>query len=98
MVLDNETRGMLERVIDNAVREAEIYMKIFFDPKKKSELQIKEPNDFVLGATLGNAIQMGKLAFMTVNGRAANQEELIEIGDIIHRNIPRIRESMFKAG
>lgn len=98
MVLDNETRGMLESAIDNAVREAEIYMKIFFDPKKKDELQIQNENDFVLGAALGSVIQMGKLAFMAVNARPANQEELIEMGGIIYRNIPRIREAMFKAG
>jgi hypothetical protein len=98
MVLNPTVRGQTEQAIDSAKRDIINDAKILFDPKNRSELQIKEPNDFILCWVLGGLYQIGVYAVLSTLARPATQEERLEIGSILYRRFPELHDAIFKAG
>jgi hypothetical protein len=54
MVIDAPMRGVLEQYIDSIVIAIPNIIQVFFGSSNKSQLQIQNKNDFVLGVALGN--------------------------------------------
>jgi hypothetical protein len=42
--------------------------------------------------------QTGIFAILAINRRLPSEEEMLEIGDIIYRHMPELRDAIFKAG
>jgi hypothetical protein len=98
MVLDPTVRGYLEQSIDNAIKAVPASVKSLFDPKVRAEAHIQNQNDFVLGAAIGMVYQIGIFAILAIHSRSPSQEEISEVGLIIYRHLPELREAIFKAG
>jgi hypothetical protein len=98
MVLNDVTRGAIENAIDSTVTDANIYTKVLFDPKNKNFLQLKEPNDFVLGVALGTLTLKSQYIFTMINGRIPTIDEIMEISNTLNGALPRIRNAMFELG
>lgn len=89
-------RGALERMIDKFLKEAPSLLRTL--RPKASVLQIREPNDYLLGFVVGVIVGSFSVAFESEEGRALNEEELSEVNDVAFRRTREIRKAMFKAG
>jgi hypothetical protein len=96
--LDDTTRGKLEKLIDVNVETTHHIVKVFHGPSQKARFQIKNEDDFALGIALGAIYSAFSVIFSSMHERHPDEEERLEIGDIIFKRIPEIREAIFKTG
>lgn len=57
--------------------------------------KVKDPKEFVYGLVIGMALGMGG-AMITAQKGIPSEEDQIKIRDMIFKNIPSIREQIFK--
>jgi hypothetical protein len=98
MELDTGTRGMLDKIIDNAVVNIKNVARVFFNPESKKQLFIQNESDFVLGLALGWILQSFSTVFLFTHGRNPNEQEISETGRVLSTRLAEVRESIFKAG
>jgi hypothetical protein len=98
MDLDTETRGLLDKIIDNVVKTAGETVKVFFNPEPKKDLHIQNENDFAYGFALGMIQQTFLTGFLVMHMRIPNEGEKSEIGQVIFRRLAEVRDAIFKAG
>jgi hypothetical protein len=64
--------------------------------QKNNELfKVKDPKEFVYGLVIGMALGMGG-AMITAQKGIPSEEDQMKIRDMIFKNIPSIREQIFK--
>lgn len=96
MTLSQVSRGMLEQIIDNAIRSVPSYLRIMF--QHKAEFGVKNEADYVLGFSLGSIFQGFLNNFLLTNLRNPNEEELLEASNIIFRRIRDIHNAILETG
>jgi hypothetical protein len=96
--LDEKIRGILEGIIDRAIKSIPDQMKLFINRENKARMQIQSENDFVLGMTLGIINQRFLYEFIDLNQRVPDNEEFSQVVDIIFRRTAEMREATFKSG
>jgi hypothetical protein len=97
MVIDAPMRGVLEQYIDSIVIAIPNIVEVFLGSSSKSQLQIQNKNDFVLGVALGNIQNAFLTTFVSIQARYPTPEELAEISDVIFRRIPEVRNAILSA-
>jgi hypothetical protein len=98
MVKGAAMRGVLEQYIDSIVIAIPNIVQVFFDYSNKSQLQIQNENDFVLGVALGNIQNAFLTTFVSLQARYPTPDELEEISNVIFKRIPEIRDAILSAG
>ena len=96
--IDATMRGVLEQYIDSIVIAIPNIVRVFFDASKKAQLQIQNEKDFALGVGLGNIQNAFLTTFVSTQARYSSPEELTQIGNVIFKRIPEIRDAIFSAG
>jgi len=98
MVLNLETRGMIEKIIDGQIQVAKENIRVYRIPEIKSKFHIKDEADFVLGISLGNIMTKFETSYIIMNmGMAPNYEEQREAASIIIKRLSEIRDTIFKS-
>jgi hypothetical protein len=97
MVIDAPMRGVLEQYIDSIVIAIPNIVEVFLGSSSKSQLQIQNKNDFVLGVALGNIQNAFLTTFVSIQARYPTPDELAEISEVIFRRIPEIRNAISSA-
>jgi len=98
MELDAETRGLIEKIIDNVLLYADKIIKLYFNPEVKKELHIQNESDFVLGFASGIMHAWCLSSFLSIHARFPNEHEQSEVAALINRRIAEVRKSIFKTG
>lgn len=95
MPLSTEERGILDKQIDDAIRNADRVVERF--RRIKNMFHFKEENDaafgFILGVITGTFDQ-----WMLDHSKEANQDTIIEIQKVILNRSAEIRNAIFKVG
>jgi hypothetical protein len=94
MVIDAALRGVLEQYIDSIVIAIPNIVQVFLGSPNKSQLQIQNKDDFVLGVALGNIQNAFLTTFVSLQARYPTPDELAEISDVIFRRIPEIQDAI----
>jgi hypothetical protein len=94
MVIDAAMRGVLEQYIDSIVIAIPNIVQVFLGSPNKSQLQIQNKDDFVLGVALGNIQNAFLTTFVSLQARYPTPDELAEISDVIFRRIPEIQDAI----
>jgi len=98
MELHGETRGLIEKIIDNVLLYADKIIKLYFNPEVKKELHIQNESDFVLGFASGIMHAWCLSSFLSIHARFPNEHEQSEVAALINRRIAEVRKSIFKTG
>lgn len=98
MVLTPLDRGILEKFVDNMIKEAPNEVKFFRIPKVKSALQIQQEEDFVFGMTYGKILQYYNDYYKLAHFKLPSDKEIEEIMEVIFNRIKEVKEAIFKAG
>ena len=98
MVLDEEMRGILEKVIDHTISKIPKIVDMARTVSAIRELQIKNPDDFVLGLAWGDIIRAFSERFALKRSGVPSEEETGEISNIVMKRTKEIKEAIFKCG
>jgi hypothetical protein len=98
MVLDNKSRGILEKEIDNTIEAIPIFVNKYRDTTMKARLQYRDETDFVLGFAWGKIIFTFVHNFWIKNRRFPSKDEVVEIHLIIERRTRELKEAIFRSG
>ncbi|MFQ5969846.1 MAG: hypothetical protein ACE5J2_05070 [Nitrososphaerales archaeon] len=98
MALDTVDRGMLQRMIDDAIEDIDAWIQFSRRPEQKSRLQLKEEGDFVLGLTWGRVLGTFTANFAISHRRRLNSEEQHDLYDAVNKRTGEIRKAIFKSG
>ena len=95
MGLSIQDRGSLDKLIDSFVNNLSNSTHPLQDKEIAQLLHVKSIEDFIFGSIYGSIIGNVNGYFSLVKHRLPNQEELKEIGDVIVKRLPEIREKIF---
>ena len=98
MVLDDQMRGKLEKIIDQSILGVPQTVDMARIVSAAKEFQIKNPDDFALGITWGVILRAISECFATMYDRMPSEEERNEISDIVLKRTKEIKEAIFKCG
>ena len=90
-------RGVLEQYIDSIVIAIPNIIQVLLGSSDKSQLQIQNKNDFVLGVALGNIQNAFLTTFVSLQARYPTPEELEQVRNVIFKRIPEIRDAIFSS-
>jgi hypothetical protein len=96
--LNVAARGLLEQTVDQAVADIPYTIKLYRMDQTRKTYQYKNPEDFVLGYTLGRIIYTFESIFKIANARGFTPGELTETIQTIFKRMPEIRSALFDAG
>jgi hypothetical protein len=96
-MLDDESRSLLESGIDAFVKDVPPEIRARAFRNVHSLLQVKEPDDLVLGVAIGYILSPFNRKYMEKYGRRPNVEEYGEITVILINRSNEIREAISKA-
>ncbi|NOJ26495.1 MAG: hypothetical protein DA330_00585 [Nitrososphaera sp.] len=98
MVLTIETRGALERIIEQFVSGIPENIKLWRNENVRKEYKIRDVDEFVYGHTVGSITTAFASMIFAVEHRTPTLQEMEEAKTVIFERIPKIREAMHKAG
>lgn len=95
--MTNEEDAIIEELINQTISGAisTIPDHISEVEKNKELFKVNNPREFVYGIIMGMALGMGG-AIITAQKGIPTLEDQIKIRDIVFKNIPAIREQIFK--
>jgi hypothetical protein len=94
--LNIAARGLLEQIIEKAVVDIPITVKLYRMEQVKKTWQYKNPEDFILGYILGGIIHSFESIFKIANGRGFTPGKLMETIQTVYKRMPEIREAYSK--
>jgi hypothetical protein len=97
MPFNTFARGLLEQIIDQAIASIPFFIRQCRSEARRA-FRYQNPEDFVLGVTIGCIVTSFETAFKIAYGRYFNQNEISEINQVINGRMPRIRSALFEAG
>jgi hypothetical protein len=92
MELDVETRGLIEKVIDNVLLYVDKIVKFYFNPESKKQLRIHNESDFLLGIASGIMHAWCLSSFLSMHARFPNEHEQSEVAALINRRLAEVRK------
>ena len=98
MVLGDQIRGKVEKIIDEVISGIPKNVDMARTISAAKEFQIKNPDDFALGITWGVILRAISECFVTMYDRMPSEEERYEISDIVIKRTKEIKEAIFKCG
>ena len=98
MVLGDQIRGKLEKIIDQEISGVPNTVDMARTVSAAKEFQIKNPDDFALGIAWGGIIRAFSERYVTMYGRVPSGEEMSEASDIVIKRTKEIKEAIFKCG
>jgi hypothetical protein len=98
MSFNTFARGLLEQIIDQAIASILFFIRQCRSDEARRAFHYQNPEDFVLGVTIGSIVTFFETAFKIAYGRHFNQNEISEINQVINGRMPRIRSALFDAG
>ena len=98
MVLDEQDRGYLEKLIDSEIKSVPETMEIARAPRYQKEWQIQSDADLVLGWTVGVVLKAFSIYYTNRHQEATSTEDLGQAVDIMIKRVREIKEAIFKCG
>jgi hypothetical protein len=98
MALDNRARGSLEQSIEHVIEDIPFFVKLFRNDEAKKSYQYKNPEDFVLGLTIGRITYSFETSFRYENSGGLAPEEMLELRRTIYLRMGQIRSALADAG
>jgi hypothetical protein len=98
MSFNTFARGLLEQIIDQAIASIPFFIRQCRSEEARRAFRYQNPEDFVLGVTIGSIVTSFETAFKIAYGRHFNQNEISEINQVINGRMPLIRSALFEAG
>ena len=96
MSLNEFARDLLEQIIDQAIASIPFFVRQCRSDEARRAFHYKNPEDFVLGVTIGGIVTSFETAFKIAYGRHFNQNEISEINKIINSRMSLIRSALFE--
>jgi len=98
MVLNPTQRGILEQLIDHAVKGMKVTVEFVRGDRYSKILKDKNGDDFVLGFVYGRIDSTFKATFIATQNRILIDEEVLEVEHIIYNRMDELKEAIFKCG
>ena len=98
MVLDPTQRGILEQLIDQAVKDMRMTVEFVRWDRYSKILKDKNAEDFILGFVYGRIDTTFKATFIATQDRILSKEEMLEVENTIYNRIDELKEAIFKCG
>ena len=98
MVLNATHRGILEQLIDQAVKDMMMTVQFVRSDRYSKIIKDKSGEDFILGFVFGRMDSTFKATFIATQDRILSAEELLEVENIIYNRIDELKEAIFKCG
>jgi hypothetical protein len=95
MSLNRFARGFPEQTIEQAIASIPFFIRQCRSDEARRAFHYQNPEDFVLGVTIGSIVTSFETAFKIANGRHFNQNEISEINKVINAKMPRICSALF---
>ena len=90
---DEELEAIIEQTINGAISTIPAYMDEIKD--NKETLKVEDAKEFVYGMVMGMALGISG-AVLSAQKEMPTSEDQIKVRDIVYKNIPQIRERIFK--
>ena len=97
MALDAQTRKVVKNIIDQAISMIPAETKIIQQSHLKSELKLKEENDFILGMVWSYIIFNATNYYVNRFGKSATNEELSDLVNIVQKRIKEMKDAVRRA-
>jgi len=98
MVLSATHRGILEQIIDQAIKDMPLTVNFVRSERYTKILKNKNGEDYVLGYVIGGIDTTFKATFIATQNRLLSNDEVKEIENIIYNRIDELKEAIFKCG
>lgn len=98
MALDPTHSGILEQLIDQAIKDMGMTVQFVRSDRYSKIIKDKNGDDFVLGYIIGRIDTTFKATYIATYGRLLSNEEILEIENIIYNRIDELKEAIFKCG
>jgi hypothetical protein len=98
MALSETARGVLEKHIDNIIRDIPEMMSITRMKEVKDRFLFKSEEDFLYGLVYGRIIYGLDHLFLTLFGRRVNKDEMLEINVILGKRMREVRDAITSTG
>ena len=98
MVLDEQTRGILENQIDRAIENIPGLAKLSQREDFREHFQLREESDFMVGMVWGYVLRAFQDLFILDHSRPPNEMEALDAMSIVFKRTKEIREAIFKCG
>ena len=98
MVLNPADRGILEQLIDQAVKDMRMTVQFVRSDRYSKIIKDKNGEDFILGFVFGRIDTTFKATFITTQDRILSKQEILEVENIIYNRIHELKEAIFKCG
>jgi len=93
MVLGDQIRGKVEKIIDEVISGIPKNVDMARTISAAKEFQIKNPDDFALGIAWGVILRAISECYVTMYDRVPS-----EVSDIVIKRTKEIKEAIFKCG
>lgn len=90
---DSQLEAIIEQTINSAITTIPGYLQEI--EEKKEIFNVDNPKEFVFGVIMGMALGMGG-AILSAQKHSPTPEDQFKVRDIVYKNIPQIREQIFK--
>jgi len=90
---DAQLEAIIEQTINSAITTIPGYLQEI--EQKKDVFKVDNPKEFVFGVVMGMALGMGG-AILSAQKQTPTAEDQYKVRDIVYKNIPHIRERIFK--
>ncbi len=90
---DAQLEAIIEQTINSAITTIPGYLQEI--EEKKDIFKVDNPKEFVFGVVMGMALGMGG-AILSAQKQSPTPEDQFKVRDIVYKNIPQIREQIFK--
>jgi len=98
VALDPTHSGILEQLIDQAIKDMQVTVQFVRSDRYSKIIKDKDGDDFVLGYIIGRIDTTFKATYIATYGRLLSNEEILEIENIIYNRIDELKEAIFKCG
>jgi hypothetical protein len=98
MTLDQLARGLLEKHIDEAIRDIPDTMSRFRAKEFKNIVQFKSEEDFLYGVVYGRIVFGYLILFKLLFNRDLNADESLEMQTVIVNRLREVKNAIFKTG
>ncbi len=98
MALSVEDRGMVEKIIDEGIRQIPSLMQLFRNEELLRLYQIKTVEDFIFGITYGQIQLSFGNHFRLTHNQDPDHEQMQEFASAFNNRIKEIKEAIFQTG
>jgi len=93
MSQEDQLESIITQTINSAMSTIPGYINEI--EQNKEIFKVENPKEFVFGIVMGMALGMGG-AILSAQKENPTPEDQIKVRDIVYKNIPEIREQIFK--